>query len=49
MVREIVSLVNQIDSNRKELHFKCDYFNDKGHMSVPNISIYNGLKFIFNN
>ena len=49
MVREIVSLVNRIDANQKELHFKCDYFDDKGHMSVPNISIHNGLKFIFSN
>jgi len=48
MVREIVKLVRQIDANKNELHFKCDYFDDKTHMTVPNISINSGLNFIFN-
>jgi len=48
MVKEIVKLVRQIDANKNELHFKCDYFDDKTHMTVSNISINNGLNFIFN-
>lgn len=46
-VREINELSKTIATNTNGLKFSYDHFGEEVHMSVPNISMYHGMKFIY--
>lgn len=49
MAREIHSVIVTLQHHLNELQFGYKYFDKESHMSVPNISMYYGIRFFFQN